>query len=102
MDEQKQDLVDAFNKLPTDRQGEICEFYETKPQWIGQTLARLAKAEAQSAIDYADRHDYGYGEVGYNINESVKDFAEDVPELENEYKHLVRDYFNLLVEAKES
>lgn len=100
MDEYKKDFEDKFNSLPEGRRLEIASFHSTSG--FVRYAIRLAKEEAQRVIDYADRRGYGYGEVGYNLNEEVKDFAKDVPELEREYKHLLNGYFDLLVEAKEA
>ena len=99
MEEYKKDFEEKFNSLPEERKSEILTFYDFRSpvQFI-----RLAKEKAQDIIDYADKKGYGYGEVGYNINEDIKDFAEDAPELEKEYKRLINGYFDLLVEAKEA
>lgn len=97
----KEELAKKFFDLPMERQQEIAKFYERTQPGLPRYLIIRAKEEAQSVIDYADRKGYGYGEVGYNINEEIKDFAEDTPELEKEYKHLINAYFDLLVEVKE-
>lgn len=99
MNETKQEFHKAFNALPKERQNEIFAFFGLSSS-MGFQLK--AKREAERVIDYADRKGYGYGEVGYNLNEEVNDFAEEVPELKRQYKSLLYGYFDMLVEAKEA
>lgn len=99
MNETKQQFHKAFNALPEERQKEILRFYGFSSSTPFQYKA---KSEAERVIDYADRKGYGYGEVGYNLNEEVNDFAEEVPELKRQYKSLLYGYFDMLVEAKEA
>jgi hypothetical protein len=95
----KQKFLDAFKALPEDRRKEVGVYYSTSS---GMGIVVKAKEDAQRVIDYADRRGYGYGEVGYNLDEAVKDFAEECPELEKEYDALVFGYFDLLTEAIEA
>lgn len=99
--EYKKELIDAYEALPDERRAEIVKFYDRG----GDTGAIMAMTEharsgAQGVIHYADYKGYGYGEVGFNINEDIKEFAEDVPELEREYKHLINAYFSFYTESK--
>ena len=87
-----------FEKLTQERQKEILNFYSIATI---DTIIRKAKSDAESVIRYADRYDYGYGEVGFNLKEAVKDFAEDVLELEKQYSRLVNVYFDFLTESKD-
>lgn len=101
INECKDNLIAKFYTLPETRQGEIQEFYGClSGDTTTRTIIKDAKMNADSVIEYADRKGYGYGEVGFNLNEAVKDFAEDVPELEKEYKRLLRAYFEFLIETK--
>lgn len=97
--ELKKDFEDKFNSLSEDRQKEILKFYGVYSVF---SLMNRAKDEAQSNIDFADRKGYGYGEMGYHLNEDVEDFAEDVPELKYEYSNLLNGYFELLIETNEA
>lgn len=103
INELKESLIGKYNSLTDERKKELREYFDKSHDVSVQNeIIRDTKENAQDVIDYADRQGYGYGEVGYNLNEIVKDFAEDVPELEKEYKRLQSAYFNLLIEAKES
>jgi len=95
----KENFINKFNSLSDDRKADILAYNDIRQI---DTLFREIKADAQSIIDYADRKCYGYGEVGYNLNELVKDFTEETPELEKEYKRLLNAYFNHLIEVNEA
>lgn len=100
--ELKIELEKAFLALPEKRKTELKEFYSnSSDQAFIAGIGRDTKEDAQNVIDYADRHCYGYGEVGYNLDECVKDFAENVPELQREYERLLYAYFDFLTESKE-
>lgn len=98
----KNELVQAYMMLSESRRQELKDFYSNSTDMaFTSSIFRDAKESAQSVINFADRRGYGYGEVGYNLNENVAEFAEDVPELEKQYKRLQRAYFEFLTEAKE-
>jgi len=97
----KQALINAYKQMPEDRRKTLRDWFSTTHDVIVQNkIIRDAKKDAEDIIDYADRQDYGYGEVYFNLNEQVAEFAEDIPELEKEYKRMVYAYFELLTEAK--
>lgn len=98
IEQYKEELHAAYAKLSRERMTDLEVYYDTK--YVAPRMIRDARASAQDVIDYADRHDYGYGEVGYNLNEDLKDFSEEVPELEKQWERIQHAYFNYLVEAK--
>ncbi len=93
----KESFVKAFEALPVKRQKAILKWFDIGS--INRLMSDI-KEEAESNIEYADRHGYGYGEMGYYLNEAKKDFAEDTPELESVYDDLLEAYYDYLCEAK--
>lgn len=96
--EEKVLFEESFNSLPQERQEEILKYYS-----IGGVNSLMAKAkrEAQGVMDYADKKGYGYGEVGYHLDEEITEFAEETPELKSNYNSLLNAYFDVLTEASE-
>jgi len=93
LQEYKEEFEKKFYSLSEKRQEQILTYYDV---YRVSGLIRMARNEAQKVKDYADRKMYGYGEVSYNIEQYVIEFESEVPELKNEYKHLIYEYFDLL------
>ena len=93
-------LEQAIKALPVNRQEDAIAYYDKHSiDGVVSEIIREAKNGAQRVKDYADRKFYGYGEVQYNINKKVKEFAEEFPELERPFKHLINAYFDFITEA---
>ncbi len=99
--ESKNEFSMSFKALPEQRQADIIAYYDksTAESAINEII-RCAKYRAEAIMQYADNRGYGYGEVGYNLNEEINDFIEEVPELKRQYKRLLYAYFDFITEAK--
>ena len=97
----KNELTTAYTALPENVREDLREFYSKSHDVlvIGE-ITRNARKDAEDVMHYADRRGYGYGEVRFNLNEAVEYFAEDVPQLEKQYKRLLHAYFEFLIESK--
>jgi hypothetical protein len=91
----KKAFKDTFESLSFERQSAIKKWFDI---YTIESLIRRTKSDAQGIIDYADKKGYGYGEIGYYLNEAVDDFAEDTPELKREYDNLLNAYFEFLTD----
>lgn len=102
--DQKENLLKAVQALPSDKLADLCEYYSTSES--AESLARRlyadAKESAEGAKDIADRKCYGYGEVGYYIEEDAKEVQEECAELYKPFKRLAHAYFDIITDLANS
>lgn len=98
----KEDLIQACMGLEKSRQEDAMAYYDRSSiESVAILLVSDARREAESVKRYADNRGYGYGEVGYNLNERVDDLAEEFPELKEYFSRLIHAYFSFFTEAED-